>query len=1198
MLRRLSGQVFAREALIFCEPTYEYNDIIVIVNKEFRLSESFYNLLLNFSIFMVGSLILLWIAIEMRRYGKDPLELAAKTLNCSKTVALVVLVCFTKLAHYGSTKGNRNYTTSQSQSSMVNSSAEESLTDGDTAISIFSVTNLCFSKIQINTNVVSLTAAWPINMFAEGARLDFFAKVGALTNDKQWIGCNDISPAQTNCQHFVNLSDFTSGTNVPAAMFFSVSERSSTASTMNDSDADGIPDVYEFHNDTNPYIADADTMPRLTVGTNAQYATIEAAVSASTNYSVIALSAETFNLNQPLVLPAHPVLLEGPENGYAILRSSASPGVVMLTDGQGVETMIRNVIVDLRATDGFQAGFWIGGNLPWTGVGAAATFENVRVRAPYPGVEYFGWLFYRDDAGPSRIVDCVMNSAGATWAYGISSYNGATNQIDNFACVNMPVNDGESCPIAILVRESPNTTVRKEAPEARSDLSWAGYSTGEIFSASRDSDNDGLSDYDEVFVYDTDPWLADSDADEILDSVEIQAQTDPKDITSYNLQIAVEMTNTVYYADTTNYVFSGDVAEWRSSLLLANAERSIVTNVVMGFTNISDRVSAFTDLNRNGEYDDDYDVLCFGNVVGTFGQRRVRFAFGDIDGDTVDDAQEIADGSDPYDMRCYKITMSLLIENQDEVSGITNYIYSSFCDELNSTNYIGQFVSNTKYVSLNEIVTDAAILVFCFRDFNKNGICDESDIVYKWKFIKSEDDVQKKYLEDCDNDNIPDSLELAEGTNPMDYRSYCYSATALVSSIFSTTNMLKVVSMFGTNVVSEVQLVTNSVQAFDFAHRATGSRERHSLVFWDDVDDDNCIDETEYSSKIEVPVSGHTVSYRARLGYGEFDSDNNGLLDYWESATGLEEVTGPHSADEDTDGDGLVNLHEYWAGTDPLTPDGSNTAYSVLSRSIDERLASVANVDLALPVYSNYYENASNGVFVLNSSRWVSGLDLSGVSVWNNSEHPHSRVGTAISKRHVIFAKHWPLWAGSRLYFLGTNGVVYSRVISDRSGLQDIGGIHNDIAIASLTEELPDSVNPVSVLSGSAYDGINIGKYLPLLVMNQDRQALVHEIEKISYSDDPACTVRFTNSNKNLRQSFYKQVRGLDSSSPSFLVFGNKLVLVGTHWQVANDGSYALDSSLAMYIDRIQSLMDELAPGYQLKTEDFSSLLSDEGGGL
>lgn len=696
MLRRLSGQVFAREALIFCEPTYEYNDIIGIVSWEFRLSESFYNLLLNFSIFIIGSLILLWIAIEMRRYGKDPLELAAKTLNCSKTVALVVLVCFTKLAHYGSTKGNRNYTTSQSQSSMVNSSAGESLTDGDTAISIFSVTNLCFSKIQINTNVVSLTAAWPINMFAEGVRLDFFAKVGALTNDKQWIGCNDISPAQTNCQHFVNLSDFTSGTNVPAAMFFSVSERSSTASTMNDSDADGIPDVYEFHNDTNPYIADADTMPRLTVGTNAQYATIEAAVSASTNYSVIALSAETFNLNQPLVLPAHPVLLEGSENGYAILRSSASPGVVMLTDGQGVETMLRNVIVDLRATDGFQAGFW-------------------------------------------------------------------------------------------------------------------------------------------------------------------------------------------------------------------------------------------------------------------------------IDGDAVDDAQEIADGSNPYDFQNFRISLSIRVQTKDVVSSITNYIISSQIEDWVNMPYRAALVSGYTTVGINEVVTNRCVYVNCFRDFNKNGICDESDIVYKWKFIKSEDDVQKKCLEDCENDNIPDSLELAEGTNPMDYRSYCYSATALVSSIFSTTNMLKVVSMFGTNVVSEVQLVTNSVQAFDFAHRATGSRERHSLVFWDDVDDDNCIDETEYSSKIEVPVSGHTVSYRARLGYGEFDSDNNGLLDYWESATGLEEVTGPHSADEDTDGDGLVNLHKYWAGTDPLTPDGSNTAYSVLSRSIDERLASVANVDLALPVYSNYYENASNGVFVLCS---------------------------------------------------------------------------------------------------------------------------------------------------------------------------------------------------------------------------------------
>ena len=49
-------------------------------------------------------------------------------------------------------------------------------------------------------------------------------------------------------------------------------------------------------------------------------------------------------------------------------------------------------------------------------------------------------------------------------------------------------------------------------------------------------------------------------------------------------------------------------------------------------------------------------------------------------------------------------------------------------------------------------------------------------------------------------------------------------------------------------------------------------------------------------------------------------------------------LDGVYSASTDSDGDGLINLHEYWAGTNPLVPDGSNTLLSVMSRSVDDRL--------------------------------------------------------------------------------------------------------------------------------------------------------------------------------------------------------------------------------------------------------------------
>ncbi|MDD5566878.1 MAG: hypothetical protein PHH01_01660 [Patescibacteria group bacterium] len=43
----------------------------------------------------------------------------------------------------------------------------------------------------------------------------------------------------------------------------------------------------------------------------------------------------------------------------------------------------------------------------------------------------------------------------------------------------------------------------------------------------KDTDNDGLSDFDELYIYDTSPYLADSDSDSVSDKQELQMGTDP-----------------------------------------------------------------------------------------------------------------------------------------------------------------------------------------------------------------------------------------------------------------------------------------------------------------------------------------------------------------------------------------------------------------------------------------------------------------------------------------------------------------------------------------------------------------------------------------------------------------------------------------------------------------------------------------------
>lgn len=733
-----------------------------------------------------------------------------------------------------------------------------------------------------------------------------------LLSDWNWIDVNRLGVG-TNKIAILIVPQILEMTNMPTQLFVRMSERISENGDMYDRDSDGSPNVYEIHNDTNPYIADFENAPKIAVPLDCDYATFTNALWSSKPYSIIQIEGELY-FDNSIDVPDWPLLITGPTNGYAVIHSNADIGIFMVNRRQTNHTLVRNIYLTMDKKTSFQAGFWIGGNLPWSSDAAGATFENVRLRMYNPDTWYYGWHMYGVTDTPVVINNCTISAAGATDVLPVYVYGDSQVVITNgLELVNMP-----------------------DAPFSEG-YTWTGYSLSKQYNPLHDSDGDGINDYDEIYVHETDPYLKDTDGDRISDLIEIQHAASPTNQNIYCFQLKVSVTN---------------------------------------------------------KYEN----------IGS-----LKFAL--------------------YDS-----------ESCTQLSNI-----------VEMTNYVGEVV-------LHGVVNGA-----------------ENPALHMWSTRENSYISVPYSIKGHDNDVVIQPLQ-----------------------------------------VSQI-----------------------------------------------------------------YDYDNDEIPDVWELAHGLSSENADDAL-EDYDNDELINLHEYWVNTNPNINDGSNTVLSVLCRSVDDRLRIAVTPAESMPIYNDYYVNASNGVFELNSSCWARGLDLSCLSVWNDSNEPHSHGGTVISKRHILWARHWSLNVGNMLYFLGTNGIVYCRKVGGVKSVV-ILGVESDINVAVLTEELPDSVVPVSLLSPSVYPLINTGKFLPVLMVNQDKRAIVHDIGKISYPWDNSCVVSHSRSSNNLRYGYHQQLRGGDSGSPTFLVYGNKLVLLGTHWTVGTD------SSVAMAIEQIQETMDYLAPGYHLRIENFNS---------
>lgn len=1116
------------------------------------------NFLTRFCIICAAALFALWLVLANRGRIARATDALAKTSRARIAAFLVFVAIATVCAQK---PGGGNSPSSQG--------GDQPCSDGLETTETTEVTNLCFTGISVSTNEVALSLAWPADFLPDGSCLDFFSKVASLTNRWEWFGAQTVSAGYTNLYVVVALADLPGVTNAPTAAFFRVTVRATDAATMRDWDGDGVPDVYELHNGTNPYVSDAAFAPRLTVGEGGDYADLPSALAASTNYSIVSLPVREFQLPSWIVMPEHPVMVTGPEDGYAVVRSAAGIAAVLLDDGQTEETLFRNLIVVLEHAGGFQAGFWIGGNLPWSGVGASPTFENVRIRAPRPGTLYYGWHYYRDDGGTSSLTNCVMNAAGTDIACGVYSYGGPDVEMSGCAFLNFPTNGGS---YATYFHGVTNTAAWSNPSEH--GLSWAGYPLDAEYSTAEDSDGDGISDYDEIFEYDTDPWLADSDGDGVSDSDEADDGTDPRVFGSFLRHVTVVATADDAISGVTNYVAWGVAAHgWETNDIASFASSPGTNEFTVANSNATVYAKAYRDLNRNGEYDEGADVLLV-NAIPEFSAPTIRLAFGDVDLDGVSDVQELAEGTGPYDAGNFRLALTVVFENSDASAAATN-----LCECGTDAAWLGSGAvafAQTASVAVDVIVTNGIAYAKCMRDFDANGECDEDyDVLYVRALTKADNGKTVTVaVGDRDADGIPDGEEIAEGTNHRDAKSYCFNLTLVETGVIRTTNDLSVVVKLGDEVIYGPATATNRTFEADVGHVVVTNGGSVVVYFWDDANTNGVRDAEEPCMTQRMLPNGHESVFTNTFQTFAFDLDHDGMLDWWEELHSGAGLSPTNAADAwlDTDGDGLINLHEYWTDCDPLTPDGSNTLLSVMARSVDERLANT----ICSCLYSNYNQSAVLNGLVKNPDNWAADVDLSCASPWNGW-HANYEAGVLITRRHVLFARHYIFQHGEgnrKIYFRPRTGGVYTGVV-----IATNASSRTDIAVALLSEDVPETISSAFILPADYADYISSGNGLPMLTLDFQEKTLVHDVVSFpsiagnvsaKYSGDP------------LRLVHAEPIVVGDSGNPRFLLIGATPILVSTLWMGPN--SPAVGPFLTGWKGEIQNLVDELSCDAGLST--------------
>jgi len=324
-----------------------------------------------------------------------------------------------------------------------------------------------------------------------------------------------------------------------------------------------------------------------------------------------------------------------------------------------------------------------------------------------------------------------------------------------------------------------------------------------------------------------------------------------------------------------------------------------------------------------------------------------------------------------------------------------------------------------------------------------------------------------------------------------------------------------------------------------------------------------------------------------------YDYSRSGFAYYFEDTLIANNLDATGVSDGATDGSiNAVSFKKHGNSTVSVVADGD--ARTSLSKEcigqIESRITestSIADNGSMLVNFTDPNGTLTAGGFnaVRSESFWAKDIDFTAVSVWNNRGYDtpvdfRKRGATAITKRHVIMAKHFKLQASDVLYFTDPDGNWVSRTIS---AIADHATA--DITVGVLDEALPDNITPVKIIPSNINDYFNVRTaphldikegYKPLAFrFSFEKEGLLIEISKINSSTK---FVSYTATVPSPFDNLSEALLAGTSGQPVFLLIDGEAVLVTSLYTTLTAPSYA------SYISNINDLIDSADSAASIST--------------